>query len=413
MKNANRPSSLFFMNPNHRTVLFFLFMLTGIGAFYFLLVHQGPARAWQAYLINFLVWSAMAQGGLLFSVIMHLTKARWSRGLCAIAEGFAFFFPVSLALFVLLFLGREVVFPWLHQDTGKEFWLNTRFLFFRDFICLLILYGVGWGYVYHAMKLRFQERAAGGNKGFLGRIRAFLENRWRESPHKPEKILRKKTVFGILYAVLYALVLSLIAYDLVLSANPHFVSTLFGAYSFVKAFYVGLGALIILVCVLHLGSSGNLGTTENQFHDLGKLFFGFCLLWADFFYCQLVVIWYGNIPEETHYVIVRTMTSPWKELAWFVFIISFVLPFLVLLNRSVKTKPRAMVILCAVVIMGIWLEHLLLLGPELNPGRHEIPIGLPDGLMFIGFLGIMAVSLRFFLGIFPEILNRNHKKTEA
>ncbi|MBU4319225.1 MAG: hypothetical protein KKF30_18355 [Proteobacteria bacterium] len=413
MKNSeNGTSSPFFMEQENRARLFFLMILAGVGGFYFLLVHRSPARAWQAYLTNFLVWSAMAQGGLLFSVIMHITKARWSRGLCAISEGFAFFFPVSLIFFAGLFFGQEFVFPWIHLATGKEAWLNVPFLMTRDLAGLLILFGVGLCYVYHAMTLRFQKYSAGKYQGFSGKIRAFLENRWSKSPHDPEKILKKKTVFGILYAVCYALVLSLLGYDLVLSADPHFVSTLFGAYTFVKAFYAGLGALIILVSVLYLGSNGNLRVTENQFHDLGKLFFGFCLLWADFFYCQLVVIWYGNIPEETQYIITRTLLSPWKELAWFVFTISFILPFFVLLNKKVKTKPRWMVVLCVMVILGIWLEHLLLLGPELNPGR-SLPIGLADGFIFIGFLGIMAFCLRLFLRIFPEILNRSHEEGES
>jgi hypothetical protein len=394
----------FFMRRGNSLLLFLLSVLAGAGSFIYLLVHNGPARAWQAYLVNFLVWSAMAQGALLFSVIMHLTKARWSRGLCALSEGFAVFFPLSLLFFGLLFFGKDHVFPWMHFITGKEGWLNFPFLFIRDFAGLLFLYTLGFIYVYHGMKLRYQKYSAGRYAGLSGRVRVLLEKQWRGSSHDPEKLLKKKTVFGIFYAVFYGIVLSLLGYDLVLSANPHFVSTLFGAYSFVKAFYIGLGALIILVSVLHLGSNGSLNVPENQFHDLGKLFFGFCLLWADFFYCQLVVIWYGNISEETHYVIARTMMSPWKELAWSVFIISFILPFLVLLNKAVKTRPRVMVILCSAVIMGLWLEHLLLLGPELTPGP-SLSIGLPDGLMFVGFLGVMMAGISFFLGIFPEALN--------
>jgi hypothetical protein len=300
----------------------------------------------------------------------------------------------------------------MHQSTGKEAWLNVNFLFLRDLAGLLILYGFGFLYVYHGMKLRFQKYAAGRYAGMAGRFRAFLEKQWRGPLHDPENLLRKKTVFGIFYAVFYALVLSLLGYDLVMSANPHFVSTLFGAYCFVKAFYIGLGALILVVSILHLGSNGSLTVPEYQFHDLGKLFLGFCLLWADFFYCQLVVIWYGNIPEETHYLIARTMISPWKELAGFVFFMSFVLPFLVLLNKSVKARPRIMVSLCAAVIMGIWLEHVLLLGPELNPGTGQLPLGLADGLMFLGFLGAMGAGISFFLGIFPEVLKRFPKEAD-
>ncbi len=113
--------------------------------------------------------------------------------------------------------------------------------------------------------------------------------------------------------------LCLIGFDLIMSMDPHWISTLFGAYNFVKAFYIGLGALIILAAIIRLRQGEASRLTAAHFHDIGKLFFAFCLLWADFFYVQLLVIYYGNIPEETHYVIVRTMLAPWNKLAWTVF----------------------------------------------------------------------------------------------
>jgi len=65
--------------------------------------------------------------------------------------------------------------------------------------------------------------------------------------------------------------------------DPHWISTLFGAYNFVKAFYLGLGGLIILASFLSIKKGKASGLTESHFHDIGKLFFAFCLLWADFF----------------------------------------------------------------------------------------------------------------------------------
>ncbi|HWR68489.1 MAG TPA: hypothetical protein VN416_05665, partial [Desulfomonilia bacterium] len=207
-----------------------------------------------------------------------------------------------------------------------------------------------------------------------------------------------------LYIMAYALVLSLLAFDLVMSADPQWISTLFAPYGFVKAFYIGLGALIILASVLHLRSRETSPLTSSHFHDLGKLFFAFCLLWADFFYCQFLVIWYGNIPEETSYLIQRTMTLPWSRLAWAVFILSFVIPFFILINKEVKTRPRFMIGLCSMVFVGIWLEHYLLLGPSLNPGADSIPISLSDVMIALGFLGLMAMAVRFALTRFPELI---------
>ena len=212
------------------------------------------------------------------------------------------------------------------------------------------------------------------------------------------------TVFGILYMLAFAMILSLIGYDLVMSMDPHWYSTLFGAYTFVKAFYIGLGGIIILASILHLNPAIDFKLRASDFHDIGKLFFAFCLVWGDFFYVQLVVIWYGNIPEETAYLIERTMTPPWNSLAWFVFIICFIIPFIILLNKKIKTKPQFMSILCTVVIMGICLEHFLLIGPVLNPHVSALPLGLTDGLIFLGFFGLMSLAVIFFLNLFPELV---------
>ncbi len=347
----------------------------------------------------------MAQGAVLFSTVMHLTKARWSGPLAGLSESFSAFFPLSFVFFLLLFLGKTHLFPWLNEDlAGKEIWLNIPFLFWRDFFGLLILYGIGFGYLNQALQLKLDP-----NQPQVG-IRKLICKRWKQNGNNIERIKNRMTIWGGLYILAFALVLSLIGYDLIMSMDPHWVSTLFGAYNFVKAFYIGLAALIILASVFYLRYGEASGLTSSHFHDIGKLFFAFSLLWADFFYVQLVVIWYGNISEEAHYVIERTMLAGWNSLAWAVLILCFVLPFIVLLNKKVKTKPIFMIPICAVVIIGIWLEHLLLLGPALSHNPDSIPLGFSDGLIFLGFFGVMAIAVTYFLRRFPELVRYKEKK---
>jgi hypothetical protein len=376
-------------------------LLTAVALVTFLLQLVGghPQRAWQAYLINFLVWSAIAQGGLLFSALMHLVKARWTGRLSSLAEAFTAFFPLSFVLFLGLFLGSEHIFPWLHEDLhGKEVWLNVPFLFWRDCVGLLLLYGLGFGYLYHALKPKLVPGYADrGIRGFFTRGQTALQN-------APERWQQRKTVFGLLYIIAFALVLSLIGFDLVMSMDPHWISTLFGAYTFVKAFYIGLGGLIILAAVMRLNQGEASGLSSSQFHDLGKLFFAFCLVWGDFFYVQLVVIWYGNIPEESSYVIERVMRMPWKPLAWAVFAAAFIIPFVLLINKKIKTRPVIMMALCTLIIAGIWLEHLLLIGPAFAHGAAAaIPVGLTEALITLGFMSLMILALAYFMDLFPEI----------
>ncbi|UCH23209.1 MAG: hypothetical protein JSU83_08400 [Deltaproteobacteria bacterium] len=373
-------------------------VVIGLLSFIYGAAGQHPTRAWQAYLINFLLWSGIAQGAVVFSAVMHITKARWSGPLSGLAESFAVFFPLSFILFLLLFLGQTHIFPWLNEDLhGKEAWLNMPFLFTRDCFGLLILYGLGLVYLYYSLRLKFDSSQS------RGWLRALLRNRWSRREQDPASLKSKLAFLGGFYILAFALVLCLIGYDLVMSMDPHWISTLFGAYTFVKAFYVGLGAIIILAAVIYLKHGPDSGLTTAHFHDIGKLFFAFCLLWADFFYVQLVVIWYGNIPEEAHYVIKRVMLPPWNSLAWAVFFVCFIIPFFVLLNKKIKTKPVFMIVICSVIIIGIWFEHLLLLGPALSHNLTDIPLSFSDGLISIGFLGLLGLVVTCFLNTFPEI----------
>ncbi len=378
-------------------IIFTVLVFIGFVSFVLGLLGKHPQRAWQAYLINFLLWSAISQGGLLFSAVMHITKARWGYPLRGLSESLAAFFPISFVLFLLLFLGSDYIFPWLHYDLhGKEAWLNLPFLFSRDFIGLFILYGLGFAYLYYALRLRQKHIEP------QGRICCFLLKRWSRSQRDQQWCQNRMNLFSVLYITAYALVLTLIAFDLVMSMEPHWVSTLFGPYYFVKAFYIGLGALIILASISRLSQGKRSGLSSAQFHDVGKLFFAFCILWGDFFYCQLVVIWYGNIPEETSYIIQRVMILPWKNLSWAVFGLGFLIPFVILLNQKIKTKPVLMIILCSAVLFGMWLENLLLLGPALNHNVTSLPLDFWDGLITLGFFGLMAMAVTGFLTLFPQ-----------
>lgn len=386
-------------NPPQLMNVFYALAAAGALIFIAVALAGNPARAWQAYLLNFLFFSAIAQGAVLFSALMHTVKARWSGPLADVAESFAAFFPVSLALFVILFIGQQHVFPWLHEDLhGKEVWLNVPFLFGRDLAGLILLYGFGLAFLYHRLYFTLKDRGASGP------IARRLLKRWNRRPPDEDRMAGRMTVFAILYLLAFAIVLSLVGYDLVMATDPHWYSTLFGAYCFVKSVFIGFGALIVLSSLLHLSRNNGYYVAENQFHDIGKLFFAFCLVWADFFYAQFVVIWYGNISEETAYVIERTMAAPWNVLAWIVFFGCFLAPFLILLNRRIKTMPKAMTVICSAVMVGIWLEHYLLLGPSFHHHAHQLPLGWVEVAVGIGFFGLLAAAVTSYFKQFPELL---------
>jgi len=395
----NRPQNAPDARPFGKTPAVFgaLCLAAGVAAFAFGLGGERPGRAWQALLVNFLLWSSIAQGGVLLAALACTVRARWAHPVSGLAQAFAGFFPLSLICFFLLALGGKSVFPWVGEDLhGKEAWLNLPFLLARDGLGFLVLYGIGAAFVLQDLRLRLSA----GNRG--GALRRWVAGGLPTSPEESERLRRRRRLFGGLYCAAYALVLSLVGFDLVMSLDPHWYSTLFGGYHFVKAFYLGLGGLIVLAALLRGRAGGEVPAA--CLHDLGKLFFAFCLLWADFFYVHLMVIWYGNIPEEAYYVIRRTVTPPWNALAWAVFLAAFAVPFLVLINRRVKSMPRPMFALGVLVLAGLWLEHWLLVGPAFDPEAVELPLGALEGMVCAGFLGLMVLAVSGMLRSFPELL---------
>jgi hypothetical protein len=386
--------------PKWMTLLPMILAAAGIAVFVIQITAGAPARAWQSYLINLLLFAAIAHGALLFSTLMNTVGAKWSGPLADLAEAFTAFFPVSFVLFLILFVGQGHVFPWLHHDLhGKQVWLNVPFMLARDMTGLFLLYGFGFAYLYHALYFKLKARGAASP------MASRLLQRWQANPPDEDRFKSRQTMFGLLYMFSFALVLSLLGYDLVMAADPHWYSTLFGAYSFVKSVYVGFGALIILAAVMHMSPYTQFQLKSSQFHDIGKLFFAFCLVWADFFYAQFVVIWYGNISEETAYIIERTMTDPWTALAWTVFGVCFIGPFLILINKKIKTLPAAMAVICTIVILGMWLEHFLLIAPAFYPKATALPLSWIDLGVGLGFIGLLATALGYYLKQFPELLH--------
>jgi Ni/Fe-hydrogenase subunit HybB-like protein len=339
-------------------------------------------RAWQVYLVNFVFWAGLCFGGVMLVAVFNMTNAHWARPLKRLAEAPGSFLPVLYGLFWVLFLGRESLFPWIHEPVhGKEAWLNVGFLFARDGGGLLVLTGASLALMVQSVR---------------GDLLAGVQENGGSRAWRAQKIL--SPILGILYS----LILSLVAFDLIMSLDPHWLSTLFGAYYFMGSLYTAIAAVLLLTCLLwkREGLEGRIH--KKHFHDLGKLLFAFCLVTGDFFYSQFLVIWYGNMPEEVKYVILRVNHAPWATLAWTVLGVSFALPFVVLLSRRIKMNPRAMLILSVVLLGGMWLEKFLLVAPSLWKGE-TLPLGLMEVAVTAGFAGGMGLCVETFLRRVPAL----------
>jgi hypothetical protein len=395
--NLNNPK-LKISRPFHVPwiLLFVLLVLLGAIAFLSGISGRDSERAWHAYLINFVFWVGLSSGAFFFVAVMNMTKSKWARPVKRLGEAFGTFLPVSFLLFLVLYFGRRDIFVWIKEPIpGKEAWLNEQFLFVRDGIGILVLTAISLALIYYSVK--GDQKVASQS---LERGRKVTDSNEKANKREDSSFWRAQVYLSPILGIAYGFVLSLIAIDLIMSLDPRWVSTLFGAYFFLSSFYLGLAALAI-VSVLSLNSYGLKDYIHSRyFQDLGKLVFGFCLLTGYFFYAQFLVIWYGNIPEETRYVILRVRQSPWGPLAWAVLATAFILPFIALLSRKMKMKPISLMGVSLLILIGIWMERFLLIAPSFWKGE-EIPIGIHEVLITAGFFGLMALSLIIFLKRFP------------
>ncbi len=376
--------------------------LVFIGAFTFLLGIYGeqPGRAWQIYLVNFLFWVGLAQAGVVFAAIYNISNAHWSDVIRRIAEGMGSFLPIAFLLFFPLIVGRHWLFPWVDEPIPeKAIWLNAPFFFLRNGLGLLLLVVLSLFFLYCSLRPQVGfalERAVVKSTPLYG----WLARGWRGFDVEERRCRYYLLALSPAIVVAYAFVFSLMGFDLIMSLDPHWYSTLFGAYFFMSSFYLGLAGIAALTILLRRSLRLEAQISPAHFHDLGKLLFGFDMLIVGLLWTQFIVIWYGNITEETQYVILRTQTLPWALFTWVALIAAFLGPLVVFISRRMKQDPFALLPMGLVIAVGLWLERYSLVVPALWKGPAA-PFGPVELLISAGFASAAALSYLAFVRVFP------------
>ncbi len=389
-----------------------LAVLALVGAVAFVVMAAGPgaARAWRAYHVNWLFWSGLSQAGVIFAAAQIATEARWSHPIRRMAEAAGAFLPISFALFLVLWIGRADVFPWIrHPITDppvKAFWLRAGFLFGRDIALLAVLYGLTAWYLYHSLRPDVARLPAGVRRGRLG---AWLAKGWGAGRSEADDLARSVARLGRLgpgLIVAYALTWTLLAFDLVMSLAPRWYSNLLGAYSFMAAWLQALMALALLVIFWrrHLGLHDLV--TPATFHDLGKLCFAFTVFWAYLFFSQFLVIWYGNLPEETSFLFLRMATPVWRGIAAATLVLVFVVPFWGLIGVKPKKTPVVLGTFATISLLGLWADRYVFTMPSMAEDARTLPLGWPELLVTLGFLGVWGLAYLWFARAFPIVSPR-------
>jgi hypothetical protein len=341
-------------------------------------------------------------GGILFVAIQKVTTARWAGPIVRFAEAGVAFLPISLLCFLVLFIGRDHLFPWIeHPTPARGQWLTTSWVFWRDLVALVALFGVAFAFVGTNLKPdlhRLKDNVSGWRRDIYDRILGSYSGS-AEDEAEVDKLLSR---LGPALILLYAYMLTIIAFDLVMSLAPYWLSNLFGAFFFMGAFLTGLTTLGLLMVYWRgkLGMEDLIG--RQQFHDLGKLIFGFSIFWAYLVYSQLLVIWYGNLREETSFIFFR-LWGDWQPVSVLVGLMVFLIPFWGLIWVKAKITPFTFVLFLTISLLGVWLERYLMVQPSLV----ESPVfGLPEVGISLGFLGLFLLAHGLFAKTFPMVSPR-------
>ena len=366
-------------------------------------------RAWQLFHVNWIYFTGLAAGSVAFAAVQKITNAKWSGLIIRFAEAAVAFLPVSLIGLVLIFtVGYQSIYgpmeAALHGlQHSKAVWLSHDFMFARLGLGLLALAIVGWKLVKADLvpdMYATRTLVSGGRRA--------LFDRWSEGyqPSSSAAFEHESRIRRLapLYVVIYVYVFTLVAFDGIMALQPHWFSNLLGGFIFMGAF---LGAHMLLALLMIYGSA-HLGVSDlvspKQRHDLGKLCFGFSVFWTYLMWAQFLVIWYGNMPEETGFVFAR-LWGHWLPVAKAVGIGMFIIPFFGLLGVAPKKSRITLGFFASVSLTALWLERFLLVMPSVTvlPGPT---FGLPELGPTLAFAGLFLFSYGLFGRTFPMLSPR-------
>ncbi|MCP5069315.1 MAG: hypothetical protein GY946_22350, partial [bacterium] len=266
-----------------------------------------------SYLTGFFYWLTVALGGLFFVLMHYLARSGWSVVVRRLAEHVMGTLPLFALLFIPIALSMHDLFHWTHAEAvehdpllqHKAAYLNEGFFYARA-----VIYFIVW-----AILARF-----------------FWRNSARQDTEGGQAITKRMQFFSAPGMALFAVTFTFASFDWVMSLEPHWFSTIFGVYVFAGSVVAIFSLLILLTLRLQAaGALENLVTGEH-FHDMGKMLFGFTVFWAYIGFSQFMLIWYGNIPEETAWYYQRLFTDI-KPVTYVLLFGHCVFPFLCLLSR--------------------------------------------------------------------------------
>jgi len=304
-----------------------------------------------AYLVGFIFWIGITVGSLALLLLQHLTGGAWGVVIRRVLEASTRTLPLMLILFIPIMFGLKQIYPWTDpaymQATPalqqKAHYLNPSFFMIRAAI-----YFAFWS------------------------LLALLAN-WLslEQDRADSKTVRKRLQI-ISGPGLGLLIISITfaSIDWVMSLEPAWSSTIFGLI-FVAAWSLSaLAFTIVVMSWLSKRPPMDRVAQPRHFQDWGNLLLTLVMLWTYFAFSQYLIIWSGNLPEETTWYVARKQGG-WGVIALAIVILQFAFPFMTLLSRAAKKSSERLATLAVLILIMRVVDVIWLIEPAFNKSAEE------------------------------------------
>jgi hypothetical protein len=197
-----------------------------------------------------------------------------------------------------------------------------------------------------------------------------------------------------------------------MALDYRWISTMFGGWNFTTFMLIGWGTLHMVTHFVSQRFGMEKYMHRKMYHDLGKLTFGFTVVWGYLMFAQIMVIWYGNLGHETGWLITRIFDGTWTPYTMTALGMVFIIPFILGLSKNLKMSPRTFMPVVLISFSGVWLERFVQIAPATWYFDHEAKVleGGVGGLLFwhlvvfLGFAGLFVLTFTRYLYKHPKMV---------
>jgi hypothetical protein len=284
----------------------------------------------RSYLFAYLYWTGMALGCLAILLMHHVVGGKWGMLIRRLCEAGARTLPFMAVLLIPILLGMTVLYAWTRPEAAHDTSIQSKaaYLNVPFFVARAIIYFAIWFLYSHLLSKWSSELDRTHDERLISKMRAV------SAPGLV--VLTLTTTFAFV--------------DWIMSLEPHWFSTIYGAMFMIGEMVESFAFVIALMIILSKVTPLKEYVTAQHIHDLGNMLFAFMVLWAYLSFSQFLIIWAGNLPEEIPWYL-RRLRGGWGWVALTIVIFHFAVPFALLLFRGVKRREDRLFRVCLLMIV--------------------------------------------------------------